>query len=118
MTTTQTPPTTLPVLTPRGARIPVVGTLAFHDALGFCTVTARTQSYLRITVDDIDGADDVVLITEARDIIHGLDSWAKVEHEPLKEVIIPWTPEKARVEFMKLYSKLILLSFPIGVCSD
>jgi len=63
-------------------------------------------------------ADDVVLVTEARDIVHGLDSWAKVEHEPLKEVIVPWTPEEARVEFMKLYSKLILLSFPIGVCSD
>lgn len=60
-------------------------------------------------------ADDVVLITEARDIVHGLDSWAKVEYEPLEEVIVPWTPEKSRVEFMKLYNKLILLSFPIGV---
>ena len=61
MTTTQTPPTTIPVLTPAGARIPVVGTLAFHEALGFCTVISRTQRTLRITIDDIDGADDVVL---------------------------------------------------------
>ena len=61
MTTTKTAPVTVPVLTPAGSRIPVVGTLAFHEALGFCTVVSRTQRTLCITVDDIDGADDVVL---------------------------------------------------------
>ena len=61
MTITTTLPITLPVLTPRGNRIPLVGTIAFHDALGFCTVISRTQSAVRITIDDIDGADDVEL---------------------------------------------------------
>ena len=63
-------------------------------------------------------ADDVVLITEARDIVHGLDNWDKVDYEPLEGKIVPWTPQESREEFMKLYTKLILLSFPLGVCSD
>jgi len=62
MTTTQnTTSTSIPVLTSRGVRIPKVGTIAVHDALGFCTVISRTHSTLRISVDDIDGADDVTL---------------------------------------------------------
>jgi len=59
--TTPSIPVSIPVLTPRGNRIPLVGTIAFHDALGFCTVISRTQSAVRITIDDIDGADDVEL---------------------------------------------------------
>tara|TARA_R110002110_G_scaffold174831_2_gene378106 strand:+ start:846 stop:1433 length:588 start_codon:yes stop_codon:yes gene_type:complete len=60
-TTPITTPTTQPVLTSRGVRIPKVGTIAVHPALGFCTVISRTHSSLRLTVDDIDGADDVTL---------------------------------------------------------
>ena len=63
-------------------------------------------------------ADDVVLVTEARDIVHGLEGRDKVDYEPLREVIVPWSPEKSREEFLKLYNELIILSFPIGVCSD
>ena len=54
-------PSAIPVLTSRGARIPLVGTIAYHEALGFCTVISRTHSSLRLTVDDIEGADDVTL---------------------------------------------------------
>ena len=59
--TTPTIPVSIPVLTRAGNRIPKVGTIAFHDALGFCTVISRTQSAVRITIDDIDGTDDVEL---------------------------------------------------------
>jgi hypothetical protein len=61
MTTTQTLPTTLPVLTPRGVRIPLVGTICCHPALGFATVVSRTQRTVRIVLDDLDDADDVTL---------------------------------------------------------
>ena len=61
MTTTQTTPETLPVLSARGVRIPLVGTICCHPALGFATVVSRTQRTLRIQLDDIEGADDVTL---------------------------------------------------------
>ena len=61
MTTTQTLPVAIPVTTPRGSRIPKVGTLCCHDAIGFATVVSRTQRTLRIVLDDLDGADDVTL---------------------------------------------------------
>tara|TARA_R110002110_G_scaffold4191_2_gene21747 strand:- start:1914 stop:2534 length:621 start_codon:yes stop_codon:yes gene_type:complete len=60
-TTPITTPTTLPVLTPHGVRIPLVGTIACHPTIGFATVVSRTQSTLRIQLDDIEGADDVTL---------------------------------------------------------
>jgi len=61
MTTTETLPTTLPVLTPAGVRIPLVGTICCHPSVGFATVVSRTQRTLRIQLDDIEGADDVTL---------------------------------------------------------
>ena len=61
MTTTQTLPTTVPVLTHAGFRIPKIGTIACHPLLGFCTVISRTQSALRLTVDEVDDAADVEL---------------------------------------------------------
>jgi len=54
-------PTAIPVLTARGVRIPLVGTIAYHEAIGFCTVTSRTQSSLSLSVDDVAGAHDVTL---------------------------------------------------------
>jgi len=53
--------TAIPVLTSRGVRIPSVGTIAYHEAIGFCTVTSRTQSNLSLSVDDVAGASDVTL---------------------------------------------------------
>ena len=61
MTTTQTLPVTIPVTTPRGSRIPVVGTICCHSLLGFGSVISRTQSSVRIVLDDLEGADDVTL---------------------------------------------------------
>jgi hypothetical protein len=61
MTTTEILPTPVPVLTSRGVRIPLVGTICCHSALGFATVVSRTQSSVRIVLDDLDGADDVEL---------------------------------------------------------
>ena len=60
MTTTNTP-LTVPVLTPAGSRIPKVGTICCHSLLGFGSVISRTQSSVRIVLDDLDGADDVTL---------------------------------------------------------
>ena len=60
MTTTNTS-LTVPVLTPAGSRIPKVGTLCCHSLLGFGSVISRTQSSVRIVLDDLDGADDVTL---------------------------------------------------------
>ena len=59
MTTTKTP--LVPVLTPRGFRIPKVGTLACHPLLGFATVVSRTSGTLRICLDDIADAEPVTL---------------------------------------------------------
>ena len=56
-------PTALPVLTAGGVRIPMVGTIAYHEALGFCTVVSRTHETLRLSFTEVelDGADDVTL---------------------------------------------------------
>ena len=60
MTTTKTL-VSVPVLSHNGTRIPLVGTICCHPTLGFATVVSRTQSALRIRIDDIEGADDVTL---------------------------------------------------------
>lgn len=88
------------------------------DALaGYRVIEARLQTAIaqRFSVtfqqsDVIKFADKVMLVTEARDLLpevtdfgHGLD--------PLPEKIEPWTPEKARIEFLgdfiRFYSSLI-----------
>ena len=61
MTTTKTPPVTVPVLTPAGSRIPLVGTICCHDSIGFATVVGRSGSRLRIAITDFSEASDVVL---------------------------------------------------------
>ena len=61
MTTTNTPLTTVPVTTPAGSRIPLVGTLCYHDCIGFATVVARSGSRVRIRIDDFSEASDVTL---------------------------------------------------------
>ena len=59
--TTTNPFAPVPVLTSRGVRIPLVGTICCHPSIGFATVVSRTQSILRIQLDEIEGADDVTL---------------------------------------------------------
>ena len=59
MTTPNTP--LVPVLTPAGSRIPKVGTICYHDSIGFATVVSRSSSRLRIRVTDFSDATDVTL---------------------------------------------------------
>ena len=61
MTTLSSLPVTIPVTTPAGSRIPKVGTICCHPSLGFGSVISRTQSSVRIVLDDLEDADDVTL---------------------------------------------------------
>ena len=61
MTTIPSLPVTIPVTTPAGSRIPKVGTICCHPSLGFGSVFSRTQSSVRIVLDDPYDADDVTL---------------------------------------------------------
>ncbi len=49
------------VTTPRGARIPKIGTLACHPDIGFCEVIGRVGERVRIRITDFSEATDVVL---------------------------------------------------------
>ena len=62
MNTTTENTNSLPfVTTPRGARIPKIGTLAYHPSIGFCDVIGRVGERVRIRVTDFSEATDVVL---------------------------------------------------------
>ena len=62
MTTTIENTNSLPfVKTPRGSRIPKIGTLAYHPSIGFCDVIGRVGERVRIRVTDFSDATDVVL---------------------------------------------------------
>ena len=49
------------VTTPRGSRIPKIGTLAYHPSIGFCDVIGRVGERVRIRVTDFSEATEVVL---------------------------------------------------------
>jgi len=49
------------VTTPRGSRIPAIGTLAYHPSIGFCDVVGRVGERVRVRVTDFSEATDVVL---------------------------------------------------------
>ena len=49
------------VTTPRGSRIPAIGTLAYHPSIGFCDVIGRVGERVRVRVTDFSEATDVVL---------------------------------------------------------
>ena len=49
------------VTTPRGARIPKIGTLAYHPSIGFCDVIGRVGERVRIRVTDFSEALPVTL---------------------------------------------------------
>ncbi len=63
MTTQNTNSNSLPVLTPAGARIPLVGTICFHPSVGFGEVVARSGSRVRIAITDFSFATDVTLLS-------------------------------------------------------
>ena len=49
------------VKTPRGSRIPKIGTLAYHPSIGFCDVVGRVGERVRIRITDFSEATDVIL---------------------------------------------------------
>jgi len=49
------------VTTPRGSRIPKIGTLAYHPSIGFCDVIGRVGERARIRVTDFSEATPVSL---------------------------------------------------------
>ena len=49
------------VTTPRGSRIPKIGTLAYHPSIGFCDVIGRVGERVRIRVTDFSEALPVTL---------------------------------------------------------
>ncbi len=56
---------------------------------------------------EVKEADNVVLVTEARDLMWGTESWKYYrEVEPLPDVILPWGPIRARTEFLRRYHLL------------
>lgn len=52
-------------------------------------------------------ADKLVLVTEARDLMHGVEEWGYYQDtEPLPQRITPWSPRRAEREFLKRFEKL------------
>jgi len=53
-------------------------------------------------------ADDVLLITEARDLLHGFDHWDLVRKDrpPLEHEILPQPPDEAERNFLDRYQQL------------
>ena len=95
MTTLETNSNSLPVLTPAGSRIPLVGTLCYHDCIGFSTVVARSGSRVRIRVDDFSEASDVTL--RNGDVI-SREAWlARCSESSLNSAIIEVAGLQARL---------------------
>ncbi len=55
-------------------------------------------------------ADLVLLVTEARDLVHGTDRWVHYkEIEPMEATIVPWSPKKTFKNFVRRYEQLAAL---------
>lgn len=54
--------------------------------------------------EDVQDADLALLATEHRDLMHGDGSW--LTHPPLRERIVPWSPDKAKREFLDECTRL------------
>lgn len=55
-------------------------------------------------------ADTILLVTEARDLVHGTDDWTYYKDiVPADFKIVPWSPRRSRKEFMLRYEVLNLL---------
>lgn len=56
---------------------------------------------------EVKKADEIMLVTEARDLMHGTKGWSHfTDVEPLPDTIKPWSPSRARREFLKRYERL------------
>lgn len=54
--------------------------------------------------EDVQTADLILLSTEHRDLMRGDGSWLR--HPPLRERIVPWSPDKAKREFLDECTRL------------
>ena len=79
MTTTNSPISLVPVLTSNGAPMPKLGTLAYHDSIGFCEVVGRVGNRVRIAVTDFSEASEVVVTSNKGETIEILSrqEWLK-----------------------------------------
>lgn len=61
---------------------------------------------------EVKDADNLALVTEARDLMHGTDNWSEFYRQiaPLPEKIIAWTPPRAEREFLKRFEALFGIS--------
>ncbi len=58
-------------------------------------------------VPEVKEVDILLLVTEARDLMHGTKDWTYyTDIEPLKMEIKPWTPKRAEREFLARYEQL------------
>jgi 5'-deoxynucleotidase YfbR-like HD superfamily hydrolase len=89
--------------------------LKMHPRLGqaYRGMESRVQKVMEdyfktaLLTEEIIAADNVVLVTEARDLMHGVKGWGYyTDIEPLKATIIPWSPARAKSEFMLTYLRL------------
>lgn len=57
---------------------------------------------------EVKDADNLALVTEARDLMHGTDNWSDFYRSitPLPDVIKAWTPPRAEREFLKRFAAL------------
>ncbi len=89
-----------------------------HSAIGehYCTAEALVQRAVcerfRLPLEEpaeIKNADNVVLMTEARDIMSAPPSpWREIATKPLDEVIVPWSPMEAKETFLRRFYELAL----------
>ena len=61
---------------------------------------AIDKKFNLVTSPEIRRADNIMLITEARDLLVNTDGWAGLGVEPIKDTIYPWTPSDAEMSFM------------------
>lgn len=58
--------------------------------------------------DEVYVADNIALVTEARDLMHGTDNWSDSykEIKPLPDPLVPLSPAKAEEKFLKRFYAL------------
>ena len=56
--------------------------------------------------DVVHWADNVLLSTERRDLMHPNGVWEETRETPMEEQITPWSPKRARQEFLIRYQVL------------
>ena len=90
----------------------LVGRLIFNieETIQHCIIRAFNVRYRPAIAAEVKRADDLLVVTEARDLMAPLtDGW---RHTPengfavLSETIIPWEPARARSEFFNRFCQL------------